>query len=304
MNRTFDDMKTSVGQNIGDTSSATAVVIGSKLNDAYFDILKRANIEIINSDYNIDTSSRDNVLPYSFKSAIRVYDSTNSQRLMFTSQKEMVDDYVSEINQTGGACKYTIFERGYQAQPTSSSALSLYSSSASDVDINVRVTGISDGVEMSETVALDASDGTTPVASTNAYTSILKISKQETVGKVSITANSGAVTVAVIAPFMQDYKVKILRLYDTPASTINLVIPHYVQPPPMSSAYDTPIIDASEAIVLGAEYRMWRRKRQFGKARDIKVEYEQAISHYIWSQENHPDEVKVFNIQPYTREIY
>jgi len=84
------------------------------------------------------------------------------------------------------------------AQPTAASVISLTSSSASDVTTYfVIVRGVSGGIERSEKVTLT---GATPALTTLSFTSLISITKDTTVGTITATSNSAAVTNIVLLP--------------------------------------------------------------------------------------------------------
>lgn len=295
-------MKSNVGSNIQDTSTSTATIIGRYLNDVYFDLLRRMNFQILSDGYSLTTSSRDNPLPDNFGKELYVYDATNLRSLSSTTLQSVVETNPSTVSTSGQVSDYIIFQRAVRQQPTSSSTLSIVSSSASDSTQTLFIRGLSSGVELTESVTLT---GTTPAVSTNSYTEIISLSKSaSTVGYVTITSNSGAVTQAVIAPEDLDYRVKILRLYQAPSGSITLNIPYIINPLPLNNDYDMPLIDAADVIEKGATALAWRYKRQFAKAQEWERLYEKDINNLIWSRENQPNQLHLLNPKPYTREIY
>lgn len=85
------------------------------------------------------------------------------------------------------------------AQPSSASVITIASSSASDTSISVTVFGIVSGYPDYETITTNASDGTTASAGSKSFTSVDRIVKaSSSVGRITATSNSAAVTVAVL----------------------------------------------------------------------------------------------------------
>jgi hypothetical protein len=300
MNKLYSTMKTNVGTNIRDTSTAMLTIIGVYINDIYLDLLRRTNWQGVREDYSFTLTSQDQVLPDDFGKAVRVWDSTNANEITKTTIEDEVSNDLSNIAATGAAYRYTILERPVRMQPTADATLSLVSSSASDTTQTVRIRGLSSGVEVTEAVVLT---GTTPAVSTNTYDAggIMKFSKNgATVGKVTIT--SGTETIAIIPPAAVDYMVKIARFYQTPASGITVNMPYIRRPIPMSEDYDTPVIDCSDVLELGATMRALMYKRKFGSAQEYRRLYEAALGTLMWDIENDPNDPHTMNIVPYSRE--
>ena len=97
------------------------------------------------------------------------------------------------------------------------------------------------------------------------------ITKSTTTGRVTATSNAGTVTAAILSPADTAYMVTIIRLHYIPNGVINLSIPYIIEPYPLVSDYDQPVIDAAVAIELGATMMTWRYKRQFSKRLSMKT---------------------------------
>lgn len=94
-----------------------------------------------------------------------------------------------------------------------------------------------------------------------------------------------------------------LRLYPNPTSVIQIIMPYLNAANTLSASTDLPILDMSDlAAELGATADSWRTKRQFEKAADFEVQYEQVISEMIWSQENQPNRVVHFSPNVYPKD--
>ena len=84
-------------------------------------------------------------------------------------------------------------------QPASASVITIASSSSSDTSIPVTVFGTVSGYPDYEIITTNSSDGTTSVAGSKSFTTVERIVKSSaTVGRISATANSALVTVAVL----------------------------------------------------------------------------------------------------------
>lgn len=302
INRPFSTIKSNVANNVQDTSSSMDTIIGKYINDAYADLLRRINWRAIDDDYNFSLSSNEQVLPDNFGKALKVWDSTNKLPIVETTIEREVDNRLSTIDQTGTVERYVILERLCRKHPSSASVLELVSSSAGDTTQSVVISGINgSGSYIVESVLLT---GTTPVSTTNSYTRIMGIAKSATTtGTVTITSNSGGVTNALIAPSVLDYRVRVMRFYATPSSTITVFAPYLIQAIPLSNSYDVPVIDCADILELMATASAWRYKRQFAKANDMDNKAERAINTLIWDKENSPNLTHMINFTPYSRDI-
>lgn len=332
MNRNFQTMKQDVGENIQDTSANTSNIIGRYINDAYFDILRRVNWENINHTFCLKTQAgvRDYILPSNFGKEVYVRNVKDECQLTGISTRKMADDFPSTLGKSGAVSHYSILNMNADADPNSStdvlelaggdainlagggfinlasdgedaSALSIVSTSTSDLTPSVYVRGFSNGVEQSEKVVLT---GTTPVETVNEYTGIITLSKEATVGIVTITAHAGSLQVAKMAPDTVDYRVKCLRLQGVPDKEFVIECPYTIDPQPLLKDNDTPLINIADVIEDGATARAWRYKRQFAKAREYERIYEKGITNLIWNRANQPNQVPLFNPQPQSRNIW
>lgn len=304
MNRTFTTIKSNVGSNIQDTSTSTATVIGRYINDTYFDLLRRTNFNLVDDDYSFSTVSgtQDYVLPDNFKKELYVHDATNLRELAPVSLQDLAERYTSTLTTSDAPERYVILYKPVQKQPSSSSTLSIVSSSASDTTQTLFVRGISSSVEITESITLT---GTSTATSSNSFTEIISISKSAaTAGKVTITSNAAAVTVAVIAPEVTDYRVSVIRFHQIPAGIYTIKMPYIINPSPLNNDYDMPLIDAADIIEKGATALAWKYKRQFAKAQEWSNDYEKSIIMFIWDRENSANKVTLFNPKPYSRDIY
>ena len=305
INRLFVDIYGNVGKNIQDTSTATQTIIKSFCNTIYFDILKRVNYKDINPLNTLSTvaGQQDYPLPNDFGKEVYVLDTTNNVEIAPIDLQELVRDYPDTLSSTGEVKRYTILSSPVRKQPTSASTLSFTSSSAADTTQLIRVKGTdSNDVELDETITLT---GTSAAVSTNTYKTIRSITKSaSTAGRVTATSNTGAVTVAVLSPADTAYMVKIIRLHYIPNGVINLSIPYIIEPYPLVSDYDQPVIDAAVAIELGATMMTWRYKRQFSKAAEYERQYERAVDTMIWDIENNSSKTVLMGTIPYPRNDY
>lgn len=305
INRLFTSIVSNVASNVQDTSTAMQTIIKRYCNDAYMDILKRVNFQDIDDDYSFSTvgGTSDYILPRNFGKEVYVYDNTNKVEIKGVSLQELINSNSADLYASGDIQRYVITTKPSRLQPTSSSTLSIVSSSASDSTQTVAVKYMdTNGIEIHETVTLT---GTTPVVTSGSAVEILSISKSAiTVGRITVTANAGAVTVAVLAPADLAYFENIVRFHYTPNGAVTIKMPYIRRPYPLYNDYDQPIIDCADIIELGATAMAWRYKRQFAKAQEYERSYNVAFDTLVWDKENSFNQVKRTSPQPYSREGY
>lgn len=152
-----------------------------------------------------------------------------SPYLVRPKSEEDFDTRIPNPTGTGNPDHYMLFEYGgVETQPTSASILTLASSSVSDTTQSVMIRGVVSGQEDYEMVTLN---GTTQVTTTKQFTSIRSISKSAaTAGRISVTSNGGAVTVLTLGPLEKTTRLKKVRFYPTPSSSLTATIKHFKEP--------------------------------------------------------------------------
>lgn len=139
------------------------------------------------------------------------------------------DTRVPNPTATGNPDTYMLFEyAGVENQPSSASVLVVVSSSASDTTQTVLIRGIVSGQEDYEIVTLN---GTTQVFTSKQFSSVRSITKNAvTSGRVTITADSGATSVLTLGPLEKTTKLKKIRFYPEPSSSLTATIKHFKEP--------------------------------------------------------------------------
>lgn len=302
MNKTFSQLKTSVGNNIQDTSSSTATVIGQYINNIYFDALRRFNFDIYNYDYSITTDgSQDYILPRDFGKELYVVDTTNKVDIEFKSLQHQSQDHSGSLDSTGSSYFYSILERRFNNNPSSSSIITVVSSSSNDTVETVLVRGISGNVERIEEITLN---GTSSVDGSVSFSRIIAVSKSAvTEGYITLTSNSGAVTIAEFSPQEIAYLRKFIRFLYIPSSGNVIDVPYKIQPLPLYNDTDVPLI-ADDVIEYGATMFAWRYKRQMAKAEEWRKTYVEAVNNLIWDQDNQINQLEQISVEPYSRNMY
>lgn len=304
MNKTFGTMKTSVGNRVQDTSAAMLSLIGDYINDRLVEIYRRLNIlgtERVDYQFTTTGGTEDYILPDDFGKEVSVVDLTNNRQLSRMTIQEWVDKYGSDgLNNQGTIYSYIILDQLVRAQPSSASVATVVSSSASDTS-NVYVRGIVSSREDSETITLN---GTTSVPGSKSFDRIISVSKSATtVGRVTVTTNSGAVTVAILAPNAVVNRIRVMRLVRIPSNSTTIEMTYIQKMLPLINTNDYPIVDCDEVLEAGASADAWRYKKQFNKAQDWEGQFEKRLMNLAFDYESQPNQVRLFNPQPYSREI-
>ena len=116
MSVNFGQLKTQVGQRVGDTSTTFATIIGYYINQRYREILRRTNFNSINPDYTITATSASTVasastytLPSDFGKELYVYNSGTSENIPYLSLEKLEREYYSTLQNTGTIDYYSVF---------------------------------------------------------------------------------------------------------------------------------------------------------------------------------------------------
>ena len=144
------------------------------------------------------------------------------------------------------------------AQPTAASTLVVTDVGTETADIKVAVRGISSGVEKTERLTLAAGINPT-VTSANSYTEVLAITKDASVGIVSVKSNSSAITNIVLLPTETEKSHWKVRLHTVPDDAYTINYPFYRTPwdfindedvIPFDDIFQDVLLDLAEAILL------------------------------------------------------
>lgn len=166
-----------------------------------------------------------------------------NEPLREVSFSRLMPEYTEALN------KFTLWNRSpVFAHPSSSSPLSLVSTSASDVAVDVVVRGDTPAGIIEELVTLA---GTTPVTTTFSYVTILQLSKSgPTQGTVTVTSNSGAITNVSWLPseFARSYQQ--IRMLWTPDATDQIEYLFFRNPNPLTYPGSVPDIPYPHSGIL------------------------------------------------------
>jgi hypothetical protein len=152
---------------------------------------------------------------------ITFYETSSPQHIGYMSEQEF---RMREPGPTATGVPYLYRLKGFspvQNQPSSASAIAISSSSASDTAVDVNIQGLDSSNVF--TVEKKTLTGTTPVSTTTTFTKILGVSKDaSSVGKVTLTSNSGGVTNLVLAAYDRAASHPIVDFFTIPSSTLTI----------------------------------------------------------------------------------
>lgn len=304
LNKRFIDIYGDVQNEVRDTSSSFKTIAKSYCNDGYSEILRRliqSNIVEQFRTFSLTTTAgtRSYTAPFDMGEIVYCNDTSNSRDLTVASETDIYSKHQTAINTTG--VPFYVVLKGasnFMVQPSTSNAISVVSSNASDTSQTVFLRGISGSAEFYESVSLN---GTASASSTNSYDYLLEASKSATTtGKITLTYITDATTASIISPESYFERYKIIEFYYVPAGAYTYSIRYRRLIKPMSQDNDIPIVDVTQGIEYFAIARSWEYKRQLMTATHFMNKFEAWFTQYI--QDRNKDQVQTFDIMPYPRE--
>jgi hypothetical protein len=108
---TFATMQANIGNNVMDTSSGTASIIGTYINRRYYQILRQINWSYINEDYTVTTvaGTADYALASDFGKELYCRDNTNGHNISKVDLEGLSRQYATDLNTQGTVYRYAIF---------------------------------------------------------------------------------------------------------------------------------------------------------------------------------------------------
>lgn len=302
--KSFSVLKTIIGANIQDTSSAFTTLIGYWINNRYRDVINSYDWEQLYHTQAINASAT--VSAYAFdentERLIFIADVTNDGCLEIITEQDFLQNYYDDLNGTGTPEVCFLTSQPVRSQPGSAEALIVKSSSTNDTTQSVLLRGLtSTAGEVYESLTLN---GTTAVTASNSYTEVLGISKSlATVGKVKVYENDGSTLIAELSPENLVSRYKSLHIYPIPTGAVAYHIRTKRKVTPLSQNYDYPIIeDIDDIIELGAQADAWKYKRQFSKATALETQYQIAKMERIHREVAQPGIIHQMQPTPLNRD--
>lgn len=118
-------------------------------------------------------------------------------------------------------------------QPNSASVVTISSSSSSDTSKNITVFGTVSGYPDYEIITTNSGNGTTTVSGTKSFSTVERVVKgSSTVGRITLTCNSGNVTIAVlpVGDTTGTIQYKKIQIFPLPNSAYQLNVLYYKEP--------------------------------------------------------------------------
>jgi hypothetical protein len=175
------------------------------------------------------------------------------------------------------------------AFPSSASVVTAVSTSASDTGAayKVHIQGIkSDGDIAEESLTFN---GTTPVIGTIPFVEILRVTKtQEFNGTLTLTSNSGGVTLLTLGATEFGKQYRQIQLVQTPSESQTLSYRFFRKPIRLEEDYDIPEIPSPysqllvwDACMLFGGYNTDIRPETIARWRDQQQKWEKALEQYL-----------------------
>ena len=160
--------------------------------------------------------------PYKFMSSVSPY-------IIHPVNEDTFDAYEPNPIASGNPELAIMFEVvGVETQPTTASTISAVSNSTSDTAQTVLIAGIVGGELDYEEIALN---GTSPVSTTKLFSHIESITKNiTTAGIITIKSDSDTVTNGTLARAERTVRLKKIRFFPTPSSTVTVTVKNFKAP--------------------------------------------------------------------------
>ena len=187
-------------------------------------------------DFTTTSATSDYVLPRLVGEPYKIMSSA-SPYLITVVREEDFDNAIPNPSSSGNPRLARLFEMvGVETQPTSASSITVVSSSASDTTQTVLIKGLVNSQVDYEAVSLN---GTSSATTTKSFSAIYSVTKSATTaGRVTVTSNAGVVTNVVLAPAEKTVRLRKIRLFPTPGSTITVTVKNFGIPPLLTHEYE------------------------------------------------------------------
>ena len=280
------EIKTQVSNMIERPDASFLTRIEGYVNQRYRNIAKRRPWIDLCRQMTITESTSLNyiILPSYVWGVIDIHQTDTPMLLALQRYYNFINRHIQDKADTGNPMIATPVGRiGVQTVMPSDSVITVTSSVTTDITQIVRVRGYnSNGVAIEETIALN---GTTSVPGLLTFSSLAGsepwFSKDTTTNGV-ISILSGATTIARIAPGDVDVSYNKWSLWPKPTNPNTLYLTFKKDIFPLVNDEDVPEIRKIEdALIQGAYAQCLEEKRQFQKASQAWVHYEEEIQQAI-----------------------
>jgi hypothetical protein len=188
--------------------------------------------------YTFPTTSgtSDYVLPRLMRETYKIM-SSDSPYDITTVSEDSFDKQVPNPQSSGNPYIARLFEMvGVQTQPTSTGSVRITSSSGSDTTQKVLVKGLVGGQLDYEQLSIN---GTANNDSTKQFSAIYSVTKSDvTSGYVTVSSDGGTITNVILSPLEKSVRLRVIRLFPTPSSTITITVKGFGRPVGLTHAYE------------------------------------------------------------------
>jgi hypothetical protein len=230
------------------------------------------------------SGQREYTLSPLFDKPILFYNTTCKTPLIETPPRNQEDERL-DLSDTPQGTASQFYYSGYAAvknQPTSASVVTAVSSNGADIGSNYQIAVKGVNTDGDITVDVLTLDGITPVVGTHTFQAggILAVTKSgATSGTVTLTSNSGAVTLITLTPNELGKQYRKIRLLASPTTAETILYRFYRKPIYLVNNYDVPDIPypysqilVYDALLMFATYNtdmqsearivMWQQQQQ------------------------------------------
>ncbi len=281
---TLSEMKTQVGERVGKTDATFLGKIEDWINGRYIQVGKAVLWKDMTRTDTVSSTADQEflILPQDCQILLNIHDRTNDVNLTPANPSIGGRAYADVQDSSATPNTYWIEETTVLNQPSSASTITIVSSSASDTSETVRVHGRQ---ASGQNVATGTLNGTTPANTLTACTQVDKVSKDSaTVGFVTIMADAGATTVAVIYPREKTARYKKLHLLQRPSGALTYNITYKRRLPKLEFAEDVPILDVENILIIGAYADALYQQRRFSQAAVQEQRFISLLDDFIFEQ--------------------
>jgi hypothetical protein len=275
--RTMGMMISRVATNLGilNTSAYATTQIPRFLQQVYEKIWNEDQWnDLVGQTYlaTIAPNARSFVLPKKYSAVLKAYNDATGVPISirdfptFGDDAFTIDTVVFNINDFSSMARAA--SQGVLVQPSTPQVVKILSAAANDKGVSIRITGRdANGEVIAETILTNASNGTTPVASTNSYASITSISKTliPSLGVISVTDNSGN-QLGTIGQWEVTPEYRVYQLNGTTLNNATIQCIVRLAFVPMTNTFDVPLMNCCEALEDGATAEGFRESKDFEKA--------------------------------------
>lgn len=237
-------------------------------------------------------------LQYDFNKILSVVDTSNDIDLIVVTKAEL-EEVDPALDDSGTPYYFSIDGISWvYTQPSSASAITVVSSSASDTSQKVRLSGLVNSIEDTELLSLN---GTTEVTGTKSFSRLDQVAKDETTTG-NITVKAGATTLVTIPSFKLAKQYQTITLWTKPSSALNYIVRGYRRPRPMVNIQDYPDYPEMfhELVLFGALIRANLDLFRLTVAKEIKLRYYDPMKETLQKQMSNKRGKRSVILSPFT----